>query len=105
MEYCSIGSVRDVIWLFEKPLKEAHVRVICRYVLKGLDYLHSNGKIHRDIKTDNILINEDGKPKLGKNYFLNLGMLSFYSGLWRIRRIKQHVAETKNNDWNSFFLR
>jgi serine/threonine protein kinase len=64
MEYCSLGSVRDMIMLLESPLTEEEISVICADSLRGLDYLHSHLKVHRDIKTDNILLNDDGEFKL-----------------------------------------
>jgi len=64
MEYCGAGSVSDIMRLCNKSLNEEQIACICCQVLKGLEYLHSIRKIHRDIKAGNILLNDKGDAKL-----------------------------------------
>ncbi|XP_016114123.1 mitogen-activated protein kinase kinase kinase kinase 5-like isoform X3 [Sinocyclocheilus grahami] len=63
MEYCGGGSLQD-IYHVTGPLSEQQIAYICREMLQGLDYLHGQKKIHRDIKGANILLNDQGEVKL-----------------------------------------
>ena len=54
MEYLGGGSALDL--MKAGKFEESHIQIILREVLKGLDYLHHEMKLHRDIKGNNIRI-------------------------------------------------
>jgi serine/threonine protein kinase len=65
MEYMGGGCLTDVLEVHQYlKLTEEQIAFICREVLKGLKYFHYNNRIHRDIKSDNILLGTDGSIKL-----------------------------------------
>jgi len=72
MEYCAGGSLSDILDALaeenpdtSKPLlEEVELAALCHGILQGLCYIHSLNKIHRDIKSANILITSDGLVKL-----------------------------------------
>ncbi|ESW21479.1 hypothetical protein PHAVU_005G074300 [Phaseolus vulgaris] len=63
MEYMAGGSVADLLQPGH-PLDEMSIACILRDLLHAVDYLHAEGKIHRDIKAANILLSENGDVKV-----------------------------------------
>uniref|UniRef100_A0A8C0UZI4 non-specific serine/threonine protein kinase n=1 Tax=Cyanistes caeruleus TaxID=156563 RepID=A0A8C0UZI4_CYACU len=62
MEYMDGGTLRDLI--DEIQMSEGEIAAVSRECLQGLDFLHSNHVIHRDVKSNNILLRTDGSVKL-----------------------------------------
>ncbi|KAG5924507.1 hypothetical protein E4U42_004629 [Claviceps africana] len=63
LEYCENGSLHSILKAYGK-FPENLVGVYMTQVLRGLQYLHDQGVIHRDIKGANILTTKDGTVKL-----------------------------------------
>jgi len=64
MEYCDGGSVLDVMQVCNRALTEKQIAAVCMHVLKGLNFMHGNKILHRDIKAGNVLLTREGRAKL-----------------------------------------
>ncbi|KAG7201533.1 hypothetical protein KM043_004284 [Ampulex compressa] len=62
MEYLEGGALTDIVT--HSRMDESQIATVCSQCLKPLAYLHSEGVIHRDIKSDSILLTADGRVKL-----------------------------------------
>jgi serine/threonine protein kinase len=64
MDYCGVGSIRDIIDTTERTLSENQISYLISSTLDAIVYLHKQGIIHRDIKAGNILLNDQGDVKI-----------------------------------------
>ncbi|CAN8175914.1 unnamed protein product [Coccothraustes coccothraustes] len=62
MEYMDGGTLQDVVR--QTRMAEGEMAAVSRECLQGLDFLHSNRVIHRDLKSSNILLGMDGSVRL-----------------------------------------
>ncbi|KAF2285726.1 hypothetical protein GH714_007446 [Hevea brasiliensis] len=60
MEYVAGGTLHDAIRRHGGQLDEPTIRLYTRDILQGLEYLHTNGLVHCDIKSKNVLISKEG---------------------------------------------
>jgi len=64
MEYMEGGSLTDVVTA--NLMTEGQIAAVARETTEGLKHLHEHGVIHRDIKSDNVLLSLEGNIKLSK---------------------------------------
>ena len=73
-EYCNGGTLDNAIKSYYKkyslPMKENIARYIILNILKGIIYLNNNNYIHRDIKSNNILLQYDNDEDLITNNYM-----------------------------------
>ncbi|KAA6400914.1 MAG: putative Serine/Threonine kinase domain protein [Streblomastix strix] len=89
-EYCKKGDLRNYIQELQKiPEIERIERVweLFAQIVLGLNFIHSNNVIHRDIKPDNVFIMEDGTARIGD------------FGLSRILEDKDYIAKIQGTKY------
>ncbi|XP_043842874.1 serine/threonine-protein kinase PAK 5 isoform X4 [Dromiciops gliroides] len=59
MEFLEGGALTDIVT--HTRMNEEQIATVCLSVLRALSYLHNQGVIHRDIKSDSILLTSDGR--------------------------------------------
>jgi hypothetical protein len=65
MELMDGGCLTDVLEQFEHVrLDESQISHVCLMTLRALRYIHRSHRIHRDVKSDNILLNSRGEVKI-----------------------------------------
>ena len=79
MEYMEGGSLTDVVTA--NLMTEGQIAAVSRETAQGLEHLHRHGVIHRDIKSDNVLLSLTGDIKLSAyclSFFLCFSLFGFF---------------------------
>lgn len=64
LELMDAGALTPIVEERQGQIPEGVIAYVLRCVMKAVNFMHRRGMVHRDIKSDNILISEDGKIKL-----------------------------------------
>ena len=76
MEYMDAGALTDVVLC--TVLSEPQMATVCKELLNGINYLHEQDLVHRDIKSDNVLLSMKGAVKItGLLFSLYVGCVIF----------------------------
>jgi len=64
MELMMGGSLTDVLGKHVIDFKEPQIAYVAKAVLSALSYMHGSYRMHRDIKSDNVLVDKEGQVKI-----------------------------------------
>ncbi len=59
------GTITQLIYQFMRQIDEQIIAYLLGQILKGLECMHRKNRIHRDIKSDNILLSRNGDVRIG----------------------------------------
>ena len=63
MEYISGGNLQNFVKKRRK-LTEKTAKILFKQIIEGIQYIHSQGIVHRDIKLENILLDLNNNIKI-----------------------------------------
>eukprot|EP01135_Chromosphaera_perkinsii_P003815 Nk52_evm8s256 gene=Nk52_evmTU8s256 len=63
MEYCSRGDMVRLVET-EEPISESFSQKLFKQLIEGVEYMHSRGVCHRDLKLENVLLDACGMVKI-----------------------------------------
>lgn len=110
LEYFPAGSLKNLLDRYG-PLNDKLIRIYARQILEALQFIHSQGIIHMDLKSSNILINNDANIKLSdfgsflQRRFLNHSKIihkNFNSLNWMSPEVNYYKGIKAIQLWNSF---
>lgn len=79
-------------------MTESQIATVCKSCLEALEFLHFHNIIHRDIKSDSILLSRDGKVSMC-NTRSALFMMSVQRYCTSVHtRVQHHITYSKNDD-------
>ena len=55
------GALTELV--LKRRLSQSEAALVCQDCLLALEYLHSRGIVHRDVKSDSILLDCDGRVR------------------------------------------
>ncbi|XP_039644512.1 serine/threonine-protein kinase PAK 4 [Perca fluviatilis] len=93
MEFLEGGALTDIVT--HTRMNEEQIATVCLSVLKALSVLHTQGVIHRDIKSDSILLTHDGRVCTTNHTFLSTQHQKKITSY--VTQIKKKMVNTARN--------
>ena len=103
LDYASKGEIFDYMICVQKGLSERHAKFMFKKILEGVQSCHLSGICHRDLKLQNILLDDDFNPKI-----CDFGFATELKGkdgrpVFFRKEGKNHRRRWNIRRWNKFF--